>query len=356
MKITILGMGHGGTTMAADLSKKGHQVTMVKTSNSLHNEHYEYLSIKKEILLCENKITEQIPIFNVTNNLEDGINNADLIIIYIQTNYHETLIKKLVPLLQGNETIMLEPGYMSSAFFLKHWPKNKKFDLTIIEAESSPIDCRIISLGKVEVLFRNIMNFFGIYPKKQRSHACQVIDKLDYPFDLRNSIIETALHNPNLIVHTIGGIMSIPRIEYTKGEYWMYKEVFTPTIWNLINALDNEKMNILAKCGYDRITYLEACASRNSAEINIEPKKVFDYYANNNSPKGPDSPYSRFITEDVPQGLVLLESLGKELQIETPTTTALIDLASALLKSSSFRDEGRTLKTLNLQDMLSSIE
>ena len=36
--------------------------------------------------------------------------------------------------------------------------KHVKKDITIIEAESSPIDCRIISPGCVKVLFKNVLN------------------------------------------------------------------------------------------------------------------------------------------------------------------------------------------------------
>lgn len=70
--------------------------------------------------------------------------------------------------------------------------------------------------------------------------------------------------------------------------------------------------------------------------------------ANNHSPKGPSIPDSRYITEHVPQGLCLLESLGKILGVEMKTTTALIDIASALLKR-DFRSEGRTIDKLGIE-------
>ena len=62
-------------------------------------------------------------------------------------------------------------------------------------------------------------------------------------------MIEAALHNPNIIVHTVGAIFSIPRIEYTTGEYWMYKEVFTPSIWSIVESLDKEKMELFGCVG-----------------------------------------------------------------------------------------------------------
>ena len=43
MKITILGAGNMGCANAADLTLKGHEVTLVKTSHSMHNETFNYV-------------------------------------------------------------------------------------------------------------------------------------------------------------------------------------------------------------------------------------------------------------------------------------------------------------------------
>lgn len=74
-------------------------------------------------------------------------------------------------------------------------------------------------------------------------------------------------------------------------------------------------------------------------------------YAMNFSPEDPTVPNSRYVTEDVPQGLVLLESLGISLNIPTPTCSALIDIASASLMI-DFRVCGRTIDKLGRQNLL----
>ena len=158
--------------------------------------------------------------------------------------------------------------------------------------------------------------------------------------------MEAALHNPNMIVHTVGAIMSIPRIEATGGEYCMYHEVFTPSVWNILEALDGEKMAVLQSLGYEALPYVEACKFRNSLDEQRPGKEVFfEYAAMPTRAKGPVSVDSRYITEDVPQGLVLLESLGRALHIATPVASALIEIASAAL-GRPLRAQGRTLDAL----------
>ena len=343
MNITVVGAGHGGTTIAADLKMKGHLVTLLKTSKGLHTEHFYHIARNKgEITLLDHSVETAVHLDLVTTDVQLAITNAEIIIIYVQTNYHEDVIKRIIPFMNEDQIVLLEPGYLSTAYFLKH-EKEKIF--TIVEAQSSPIDCRIVEPGKVKVLFKNVRNPVAIFTNRNEKVIQEKLNTLDYNFVYLNSIIEAALHNPNLIVHTIGGIMSIPRIEHTKGDYWMYKEVFTPHVWNIVNSLDDEKMNVLEAIGAERLPYVEACRYRNSEDLTIDAKEAFLTYAKNSSPEGPFVADSRFITEDVPEGLVLLESLGQMLGIKTPTCSSLIDIASAALNV-DFRKNARTVELL----------
>ena len=251
---------------------------------------------------------------------------------------------------------MINPGYFSTAYVLKHC-KNK--DITIVEAQSSFIDCRIKEPGLIRAGFRNVRNPLGIYPFKNRDYAIEKLEKLGFPFVYLNSVVEAALHNPNLIVHTVGAIMSIPRIEKTNGDYCMYHEVFTPSVWKILEQLDAEKMDVLEKLGFDRLPYVEACKFRNSLDDSREGKEVFFWYAAMPTrAKGPVVVDSRYISEDVPQGLVMMEAIAKQLGVNTPVCTSLIELASAAL-GRDMRFEGRKPENLgeeNIKKILADAE
>jgi opine dehydrogenase len=343
MNITIVGMGHAGTTIAADLTLKGHRVTLLKTSDNIHNMHHQYMMRNMVIRIRENGAERSAHIHKVTDNFDNSFQDAELIILFIQTNYHKQVIDRMIPHLRSGHTMLLEPGYLSTAYLV---PTCEAIDLTVVEAESSPIDCRIVAPGCVEVLFRNVRNPVGVFPRRNREAAAILLEQLDYPLTYLSSVVEAALHNPNLIVHTIGAIMSMPRIEFTGGEYWMYREVFTPSIWKLVEQLDSEKMDILARLGYTRLPYIEACKERNCIDTDQDALNVFNNYAQNSSPKGPSEVKTRYITEDVPEGLVLMESFGAILNVPTPICSALINIASTALDI-PFRDSGRTVDKLN---------
>lgn len=354
MKITIIGTGNGGSAMAADLSIKGHEVTLFKSSDKGNNKHFDTLVEQNgEIEFNDLDGLKKVKIHKVTNSISEAFsNNPKAIVLFIKTNYHEDIIKRIAPYLKDDQLVLMEPGYLSTAYFIKHC---KNLKLILAEAQSSPLDCRVTKPGTVKILFKNERNPVGIYPVERKEEAEKLLKEFDYNFIIIDSVVEAALHNPNLIVHTIGAIMSIPRIEYTDGEYSMYRKVFTPSIWNLVEKLDAEKMAILESLNLARIPYVEACKFRNSKDLSLDAKEVFYDYAKNDSPTGPTISNSRYITEDVPEGLVLLESLGQLLNIETSVCTALIEIASACLET-DFRKDGRTTLRLGIENITALIK
>lgn len=341
MKIAVLGAGNAGCAVAADLSIKGFEVTLIKTSNTMHNENYEYLEKNNgKIIMKENEEKKETIIYRITKNIEE-IKDKDVIIMYIQTGYHEELIKRISEYVNEQQILIINPGYLSTAYVLKYC---KRVPI-VVEAESSFIDCRISNPGEIKVGFRNVRNPVGVYPHDKTKLVKEKLQKLEYHLEYINTI-EAALHNPNMIVHTVGAVMSIPRIEKTNGDYCMYHEVFTPSVWNILERLDKEKMDVIEKLGFNRLSYVEACKYRNSLNETRDAKEVFFWYASMPTrAKGPIKVDSRYIAEDVPQGLVMLETLGKELDVKTPICTSLIEIASAALQR-DLRKEGRTIEKL----------
>lgn len=355
MKIAILGAGNAGCAVAADLTLKGHEVTLIKTSHALHDDNFDYLIQNSgEMTLDEFGDVKTAHIANVTRDIS-CVTGKDVVIIYIQTNFHESLIEKISAFLQDNQVLLINPGYLSTAYVLKHCKK----DVIVAEAESSFIDGRIMKPGFFRVGFRNVRNPIGIYPSSRKKEAIEKLDQLNERLVYVDSVIIAALHNPNLIVHTVGSIMSIPRIEKSRGDFCLYHEAYTRDnicTWNILEALDAEKTSIFGALGFEKMKYVDACKYRNSLDETIDAKEVFlDYASMETRAKGPTKVDSRYISEDVPQGLVMLEALGRSMNIRTPITTALIEIASAAL-GRDLREEGRTIEKLgkeNIEKILS---
>lgn len=351
MKIAMLGAGNAGCAISADLTMHGHEVTLIKTSHAMHDDNFKFL-LENDGKMTLNEFGEikSTNIHKVSRDVSD-IKDAEIVIILIQTNFHEQLIERIAPYLQDNQILLINPGYLSTAYVLKHCPDK---NIIVAEAESSFIDGRIMEPGNFRVGFRNVRNPIGIYPSSRKEEAIKKLDQLGERFVYLDSVVEAALHNPNLVVHTVGSVMSIPRIEKSKGDFCMYHEAYTrdnPSTWRILEALDNEKMNVLERLGFMRLSYVEACKYRNSLDNNVDAKEVFLNYAEMPTrAKGPTMVDSRYISEDVPQGLVMMEAIGKALKVETPIASGLISIASAAL-GRDLRAEGRTPEVLGIENI-----
>jgi opine dehydrogenase len=284
------------------------------------------------------------PLDMVTRDEQEALAGAEVVFVLTQSLQHEELAKRIGPLLGNCRMVLVVPGYMGSLYFRRHCPTGS---VLFAEGESTAIDARIVEPGTVRILFKNVRNALAMSPLSREAEGMAVARTLfgTYRYTRKN-IIESALHNPNLIVHTTGTIMSASRIEYSAGEFWMYKEGFTPSVWSLIDCLDKEKNNVLQAFGCEPLKYVDACKFRNEEDLTADSLAVFRGYANS-GPKGPASLETRYIDEDVPMGLCLLSSLGTISRIPTPLCDSLINIAGAL-RGRNFSQNGRTLTTLGL--------
>ena len=352
MKITIVGAGNAGCAYAFKLSQKGLNVTLLKTTFSINDENFETIRNNKGIWGIDNTSDRKkkfVSLDLATRNIEEALIDSEIVIVMVQSLYHKNIADMIVPHLSSKiKLLLIIPGNLGSLYFREKIKSYNYLNVMpiIAEGESTAIDARIIEPGLVQILFKNVRNALGFIPSSKSRDGLIIAKQLFSTYcSTRSNIVESALHNPNLIVHTIGTILSASRIEIAKGEFWMYKEAFSPSIWNVINALDYEKNEIIKAYNGNSMSYLDAAHWRNYEDLSVNSKESFDNYAKKGGPKGPNSINTRYLNEDVPNGLVLLEKLGNLVGIETPTASSLITIASVLLDK-NFRNLGRNFKEL----------
>lgn len=352
--ITIVGAGNSGCAHACQLSLAGHKVRIFKTSHSLHDENFERIARAGGIKCIDNTLSNErfVKIDRITRNPAEAFENAEYVLVLTQSLQHKTIAELISPYIQKIKGLLIVPGNMGSMYFRPLLPDS----VLIAEGESTIIDARINEPGSVTVLFRNTRNALSFNPAKDSARGFEVFSALIPNYTaLRTNIVETAMHNPNLVVHTVGTIMSASRIEMTHGEFWMYRESFSPSVWNIIETLDAEKNAVIKAYGGKPQPYLECCKWRNEENLETDAMEVFRNYAYNGAPKGPVSLRNRYIEEDVPNGLCLLQSLARAAGISTPIADSLIILAGALLKT-DFEQVARTTTALGLPCKVSDIK
>lgn len=344
MNFTIIGCGNAGLIHAAKLCEKNIPVGILKSSNSANNDFFDIISREggynvKDETNNGNKFFAR-PEF-ITKDVKKAIDFADVIIVMTTTSQHEYVAELIAPYVRNGQVITLVPGYMGSLIFKKFIDK----DIIYSEWETTAYNGRIVDSMYVRITFYNPRNAISVLPRT-KSH--EVLDIFKKCFSntkyLRKNILESALHNPNMIVHPIGLLFSASRIEYSRGEFWMYKEAFTPSVVNVIKAFDVQKNKVLNAFGCESLDYFEAAKWRNEEDLSINAMEVFQSFAESSN-KGPSFINHRYINEDVPMGLGLFISIGEIVGIDTSIPLSIMSLASALLKK-DLKKNARTIQYL----------
>lgn len=350
MKFTVIGCGNSGLIHAAKLIENNFEVALLKTSN-YNSEFFDYVSREKGYNVKDetnggNQFFAR-PAF-ITQDVRKAVEFGDILMVMTTTLQHEYVAQLIAPYVRNGQIIILVPGYMGSLIFKKYIHK----DVIYSEWETTAYNGRIVDAGSVRITFYNPRNAISALPVDA---VGQVVDIMSKGFPntryTRRHILESALHNPNMIVHPIGIIFSASRIEYSKGEFWMYREAFTDSVINVIKAFDVQKNKVLNAFGCDSLDYFEAAKWRNEENLDIDAMTVFKSFADSSN-KGPSFINHRYLNEDVPMGLGLFISVAKVVGVDSSIQESIMTLASALLNK-DLKARARTIQSLLQKDDVS---
>ncbi|MBR5018588.1 MAG: NAD/NADP octopine/nopaline dehydrogenase family protein [Bacteroidales bacterium] len=345
MRFTIVGCGNSGLIHAAKLYEKGFEIALLKTSNT-NGRFFDIIQADNSYRVRDDSSQGRGREFVVrpalvTRNVRKAIEFADVIFVMTITTQHEFVAQLIAPYIRDGQIIVIVPGNMGSLIFKKYIHK----DVTYCEWETSAYNGRILGAASVRISFYNPRNAVSVLPAERTPEILSILTQcFDNTRYTRKHILESALHNPNTIVHPIGILFSASRIEYSDGEFWMYREAFTPSVINVIRAFDRGKNKLLQVFGCEPLDYFEAAKWRNETDLSLDAMTVFRSFADSSN-KGPSTINHRYLNEDVPAGLCLYASLLRLANLDSSLPDGIIALSSALL-GKDLSKEGRTIQYL----------
>lgn len=350
MKISVLGAGNGGCTTAADLARRGIPCTLF----DLPRFEAVLAPIRDSAVLhLTGAFGEHtVPAPAVTTDVRDAVEDADILVLAIPSFAQEPFARACAPFVHPGQIAVLTPGGTGGALaFAAVLAREGAPDgVVVAETLSLPYACRKVEPNHVHVggVKQNLP--VAAFPAIDTATVLTALEPV-FPRMLVAAahVLETSLNNPNAMAHPVPALLNAGWIETTGGDFRFYTDGVSPSVGRVMDALDRDRLALLAALGLEEVPAIEwdrrlyGLVGATSYEVNRDS-------VIHRGIRAPDSMRSRYLTEDVPYGLVPLASIAHQLGVETPLIDLFIDLASTLL-GEDLRAAGRTADSLGLAGM-----
>lgn len=334
MKICIVGFGNIGSTLAANLSINGHDVSVYSSSNMGRKLDYELIEM-------ETGVAKNIQIGIVTNNLEDAVSGCEIIFVTYPSFMLTKFAEKLIGVLEQPTKICVVPGTGGAEYLMK---KLVEHGHNLFGLERVPYIARIVEKNKSTMFSKKkSIRVASVIPY----HAVCIADTLSKLLKMRvdpiNNYLTISLTPSNSILHT-SRLYSLFK-NYSSGIYYdtvalFYEDWSDDSSYWLIE-LDKEVENLVSHLPkeIDMSEFKSIREHYESSSVDEMTKKISSI----DSFKGILTPMlrkeegyipdfsSRYFTEDFPYGLLILKSFSMILDIETPVMDRVIYWAQRYL-------------------------
>jgi len=361
-KIAVIGAGNGGHATAAHKTLDGFEVSLFELPRFADN-ICQVLNTGQITVEWPGQRRETVKVHQVTTEVAAALKGAEIVFVVTPAFGHKTMAELCAPHVEDGQIIILMPGSGGSLEFARIFKaQGVEKSVALCECCTLPYGARLAGPGHVLIHTEAVTLPTGVFPANRTAEVIASLQEVYPQIVPTANVLEAAINNPNPIVHPVATLLSVTRIEYSGGEFYLYREGMTPAVARSFEALEKERLAILDRLGLKLYHYAGLDARGYNLGETVEECR--DCILNTSMDaafgagsieagiqmKGPASMQDRFITEDVPYGLVFLSTLGQLLNVPTPVSDATINLCGAINRA-DYWGQGRGVDELGLGGM-----
>ena len=341
--VFVCGAGHQGYSMAAHLALNGINVNLWNRTQT----HIQEVLDSKTIH-CSGITSGDAVLSKVSSDMAEVI--ADFVMVTTPSSAHKDIARDLAPHVHKDMVIILNPGRTFGAIeFAEELKKCGAKELPhIAETQTIVYTCRKNGPSSTVILaLKNDVEIAAIRGSDIDYIMSRMPECLKPYFKTVPSVGWTSLSNIGMILHCAPVLMNIGWIESDKVDFKYYYDGISRSIAHFLEKLDKERQTVAVAGGFD----VESLKQWLERTYKTHGENIFECIRNNDAYKEIDAPptiNTRYIFEDVPNGLVPVEAMGQEFGISTPNISTIIDLACAVMDV-DYRRTGRRFTSEQLR-------
>jgi len=345
-KFCVLGAGHGGLAMAGHLAIKGFNV-------NLYNRGRNRIKpvIQRKAIKVQGEVKGIGKIELASTNIKECIKGIDVLMVVVPANAHRFIAETCAPYLKENQVVILNPGRTGGALEFYNVLKQKNLKRFPFIAEAQTFLYASRALGPAHARIFSVKNSVPLatLPAYWIPGILKIINRAFPQFIPGDNIFKTSFENIGAVFHPALTILNAGWIESTYGDFEYYIKGASPSVAQILEKLDKERLDVAAALGIKVMSakawlYTAYSAAGNNLHEAIQDNPGYLGI------KAPDRLHHRYVDEDVPMSLVPLASIGDMLKVDTPTIKSIIRLAS-IMRGTDFWKKGRTAQKLGIKGM-----
>lgn len=325
-KVFVCGAGHQGLSMAAHLALNGIEVHLWNRSEkNIHD------LIETGTVYCSGIVNGKAQISKVSTNIGEVVN--DFVMVTTPSSAHMDIAKALAPYVHEDMIIVLNPGRTFGAIAFAEELKKcgvKKLP-HIAETQTIVYTCRKSGPNSINIFaLKNDVKIAALRGSDINQIIAKMPDCLKPFFSTVDSVALTSLTNIGMVLHCAPVMMNVGWIESEKVDFKYYYDGISKSVAHLLEKIDAERQVVAHAVSYD----IESLMDWIKRTYLVKGDNLFECIQNNEAYREIDAPptlNTRYIFEDVPNGLVPVEFMGQELGIPTPNITTIIDLTCSVM-------------------------
>ncbi len=348
--VAIVGAGIGGVYLSAFLAVGGCKVR-------LHDIDEARLAVVRARggIEVEGPPDRFAALEQVTTDLATAVDNADIIVVATGGTYQETVAASLAPLLRDGQIILLVQGNTGGALVVRRALDiaGRVARVDIAEMDNYPYSCWRRSPTRIAPIVSKRFLQIATFPGNRIDAVFPRLQPLFPHASAARSVAYTGFTNANAMLHVANCIANAGKID--RGErYRFYADGVTPLVAGLYRAINAERVAVAAALDAE-VPTLEAWFERTYGVRGATLSETCQLLTTNT-----DGPYQatgtpasfehKYISEDVPVGLVPMGALGRAAGVATPAIDALVEMVRCMT-GKDYAAEGRTLHRMGLGGM-----
>ena len=338
-KVFILGAGAVARGSAALLEDRGHKTIIWSPSGASANDLGEGLSAKGALEIRCSTVISKDPA---------DIATCDAVLVALPGYAHKEIFDEIAAFLPDGLPIIVSSHVSFGALYLKQILAERGVTCPIICWGTTVVTGRRVPGGVTINTIRSKVDLCTV-PEISSSHGLALCQELfGDVFVPRAGLMAITLSNLNPQNHLGIAMGNMTRME--RGEIWSQGQNITPNVGRLMEKLDAERLAIAETLGLRVRTIFEHFHYSFQVPITNISQMNQMMHAKGSGGHGPDTPESRYVTEDVPYGLVPIALLGRLTGRPAVLHQAGIDILSAMYER-DFTAENALLPALGIETM-----